>query len=162
MFDSLLTPALLIFISPTWPFQTYSTLEGYIWNELTRNTRPLLWIDCICVFVCFSVIMDHLVNNAAEGWHCTTFSHENSFSFCVSLCLSLSLPSFSSPQAILIKQFHLSPSTQSVSICTANIKSGRRETDSNVLEGPALYSVNYFLPSGFFFTTGLIEFSSSD
>lgn len=65
--------------------------------------------------------------------------------------VALSLPpSLSSPQAILTKQFHLSLSTQSVSICTANIKSGRRETDSNVLQSPALHSVNYFLPSGFF------------
>ena len=99
---------------------------------------------------CIPVIMDHLVNNSAEGRHCTSVSHENSFSLCCSFSLSLSC-ALCSPRAILTKQFHLSPSTRSVSICTADIKSWRRETDSNVLESPAMYSVNYFF-FFFFFT----------
>lgn len=45
--------------------------------------------------------------------------------------LSLSR-SLSPPQAILTKLFHLSPSTQSVSICTANIKSRRRDSNKKI------------------------------
>lgn len=57
-------------------------------HEMPASTVPLYIYMCVC----FSVIMDHLVNNAAEGWQCTTFSHENSFSFCRSLPPTHSTP----------------------------------------------------------------------
>ena len=57
-------------------------------------------VVCVCGGV-FSVIIDHLVNNAAEKSHCTAFPHENKFS----LCCCLSLGSLSRPQGIVTNHF---------------------------------------------------------
>lgn len=61
------------------------------------QSHSLGYIYCVCVRVRFSLIMDHVVNNAAEGSHCATFSHGNSFSLCRSFSLSLPLPSSGHP-----------------------------------------------------------------
>lgn len=120
-----LSLTLLIFNCLTWPFQTYRSQDGYIWNDSTSWKQSFECPVHLSAHVCFSsAIMDPVVNNAAEGSHCTTFSHENSFSLCRSISLAAS--SLLGPRQAFTKPFHLSPSTQSVSVCTANIKPGIR------------------------------------
>lgn len=52
-----------------------------LWPDPFRHLEP----QRCTLYICTLLIMDHLVNNAAERWHCTTFPHESSFSLCRSL-----------------------------------------------------------------------------
>lgn len=54
-----------------WFFFVFFSMTRFLWKALFEIKARL--------FVCFSVIMASLFDNAAEGSHCTTFSHENSF-----------------------------------------------------------------------------------
>lgn len=136
-------------------------MSSHTEHEKPACTVPLLRIY-VCLCVCFSAIMDHLVNNAAEGWHCTTFSHENSFSLCRSLSLS---PSSGHPYKT-ISFLPIDPVCQ----CTHNqykvweernrfeCKSTHCIRESCPAQWELLLTFSLFI----FCATGLMEFSSLD